>query len=81
MNMPSITYLAAAVSDFYVPDHLMATHKIQSKGGSDNLLLDLSPVPKKLGDIKKDWNPKTILISFKLETDHQILEQKATGAM
>lgn len=38
------------------------------------------PVPKLLGKVKT-WNPETILISFKLETDTQILEQKAKAAI
>jgi phosphopantothenate---cysteine ligase (ATP) len=37
-------YLAAAVSDFYIPIDKMVTHKIQSAGGG--LHLDLEPVPK-----------------------------------
>ena len=37
--------------------------------------------PRMLGDVKHSWNPNTILVSFKLETDYQILEQKAVGAM
>jgi len=41
----------------------------------------LAPVPKKLGLIKSEWNPNTVLISFKLETDVQILERKALGAI
>eukprot|EP01035_Chromulina_nebulosa_P017763 gene17763-23363_t len=37
-------YLAAAVSDFYIPDNQMAIHKIQSSEGA--LSLTLQPVPK-----------------------------------
>lgn len=37
--------------------------------------------PRMLGDVKHSWNPNTILVSFKLETDIHILEQKAVGAM
>jgi phosphopantothenoylcysteine synthetase/decarboxylase len=33
------------------------------------LVLNLKPTPKVLGKIKSDWNPSTVLISFKLETD------------
>ena len=56
--------LAAAVSDFYVPDEDMPEHKIQSAGssqpeasggdaGGGGLRLDLKPVPKMLGAIKQ----------------------------
>ena len=38
------------------------------------------PVPKLLGKVKS-WNKETVLVSFKLETDAQILEQKAKGAI
>lgn len=40
----------------------------------------MKPVPKCLGKIKTDWNPKTLLISFKLETDIAILKKKATAS-
>jgi len=39
------------------------------------------PVPKRLGSVRKEWNPRTVLISFKLETDSKILESKARGAI
>ena len=41
----------------------------------------MQPVPKMMGHIKKIWNPNTTLVSFKLETDLEILEQKAIGAI
>ena len=31
LDVPSLTYLAAAVSDFFVPDDQVAEHKIQSR--------------------------------------------------
>ena len=81
-NYMSINYLAAAVSDFYMPSSKMAEHKIQDIGkDGQSFNLTLEPVPKKLALIKSEWNPNTVLISFKLETDSQILEQKALGAM
>lgn len=72
LNVPSITYLAAAVSDFYITDDQIAEHKIQgiSESGFD---LKMKPVPKMMGYIKQSWNPKTILVSFKLETDPDLL--------
>jgi len=41
----------------------------------------MQPVPKKLGLLKSEWNPLTTLVSFKLETDLNILEQKALSAI
>lgn len=67
---PSLMYLAAAVSDFYLTDP--AEHKIQSRE-IEKLVITLKPVPKILGMIK-EWSPKSIVISFKLETDESILE-------
>mgnify|MGYP006120152939 CR=1 FL=1 len=40
----------------------------------------MKAVPKMLGKIKSEWNPLTYLISFKLETDIEILKQKATAS-
>ena len=38
-------------------------------------------VPKKLADVKKSWNPSTVLVSFKLETDSNLLETKSKAAI
>jgi len=74
-NLPSISYMAAAVSDFYIPFEKMEQHKIQSKDmGDDGYHLQMDPTPRMLGAVKHNWNPNTILISFKLETDMLILE-------
>lgn len=69
-----LTYLAAAVSDFYLPHDFMAEHKIQS---TDTLKLELFQVPKLLGRIKHEWAPLSFLVSFKLETDHNLVIPKA----
>jgi len=45
---------------------------------SVNLKIELKPVPKMLGMIKSTWNKKTVLVSFKLETDQSILAKKAS---
>jgi phosphopantothenate---cysteine ligase (ATP) len=75
-----IFYMAAAVSDFYIPAEEMSMHKIQStnEGG---LTLHLRPVPKALGYLRKYWAPDAYLVSFKLETDMDILKTKAEQAM
>ena len=76
----SMIYLAAAVSDFYIPSSEMCEHKIQSTA-SAGLTLSLSPVPKKLGELKSTWCPDSFVVSFKLETDAAILLKKASGAL
>ncbi|KAK7915408.1 hypothetical protein WMY93_011169 [Mugilogobius chulae] len=72
-------YLAAAVSDFYIPASEMPEHKIQSSNGP--LQLSLNMVPKILSPLVKDWAPQAFVISFKLETDKSILLDKAKKAL
>ena len=86
-------YLAAAVSDFFVPEEDMAEHKIQSGGSGGGgpseggLTLQLRPVPKLLGAVKKGagetppWAPQALLVTFKLETNAHILRAKAAAAI
>jgi len=72
--------MAAAISDFYLTPEQLQEHKIQ--GIAENgFKLDLAPVPKKLGLIKSEWNPETVLVSFKLETDNELLESKSLNAI
>ena len=73
-----LLYLAAAVSDFYIPASEMPQHKIQSATGAPKLELQL--VPKMLHPLVKNWVPNAYVISFKLETDPELLEQKARKA-
>ncbi|KAL5559218.1 hypothetical protein UlMin_035429 [Ulmus minor] len=75
----AVFYLAAAVSDFYVPWESMAVHKIQSASGPLNM--QLAQVPKMLAVLRKDWAPMAFCISFKLETDSKILLEKADAAL
>nr|XP_057911599.1 phosphopantothenate--cysteine ligase isoform X1 [Doryrhamphus excisus]XP_057911600.1 phosphopantothenate--cysteine ligase isoform X1 [Doryrhamphus excisus]XP_057911601.1 phosphopantothenate--cysteine ligase isoform X1 [Doryrhamphus excisus] len=72
-------YLAAAVSDFYIPASEMPEHKIQSSNGP--LQLTMNMVPKILSPLVKDWAPQAFVISFKLETDSSILLEKARRAL
>ncbi|KAF5807714.1 putative phosphopantothenate--cysteine ligase (CTP) [Helianthus annuus] len=72
-------YLAAAVSDFYVPWESMAVHKIQSASGP--LDMRLAQVPKMLLVLRKEWAPTAFCVSFKLETDKEILLEKADTAL
>ena len=93
-------YLAAAVSDFFVPADKMVEHKIQSSeefhsrmtnGDGEHapaahmdgkkLVIDLDPVPKFLKLLVDKWAPKSMIISFKLETDPSILSEKCWTAL
>jgi hypothetical protein len=57
----------------------MVDHKIQSDTGG--LTLSLEQVPKLLGKITSTWAPHAFVVSFKLETDTEILQRKAEGAI
>lgn len=110
-----LLYLAAAVSDFFVPPERMVEHKIQSTNAADSqaekeadakqtekeneneedeetfdnfdsspkvprskrLIVDLDPVPKFLKNLVDGWAPEGMIVSFKLETDPEILVHKA----
>ncbi|KAG0591114.1 hypothetical protein M758_1G147900 [Ceratodon purpureus] len=71
-------YLAAAVSDFYVPWNSMVEHKIQS--GVGPMAMELAQVPKMLMLLRHVWAPEAFCVSFKLETDTNILMKKAEAA-
>ncbi|XP_018578244.1 phosphopantothenate--cysteine ligase [Anoplophora glabripennis] len=75
----AVLYLAAAVSDFYVPSNQMPTHKIQSGSGAPNIQLQL--VPKMLAPLVSVWVPHAYIVSFKLETDESILITKARDSL
>ena len=87
-------YLAAAVSDFFVPRDRLAEHKIQSSetkeitpmsannvAQSKKLVIDLDPVPKLLHSLVDGWAPEGMIVSFKLETDPSILISKAQKSL
>ncbi|KAM0696385.1 hypothetical protein Q7P36_003631 [Cladosporium allicinum] len=104
-------YLAAAVSDFFVPAQRMVEHKIQSSedfthanvGQSSSpsstsatngesttpaahmsgksLIIDLDPVPKFLKQLVDAWAPRSMIVSFKLETDEDLLAEKSDYAL
>ncbi|KAL2867031.1 phosphopantothenate--cysteine ligase CAB2 [Aspergillus lucknowensis] len=105
----ALFYLAAAVSDFFIPRDRMAEHKIQSSEippefsneeavGSDDiytggferkqptsskkLVINLDPVPKFLHQLVDGWSPEgSMIVSFKLETDPNLLVYKAQTAL
>lgn len=88
----ALFYLAAAVSDFFLPQDRRSEHKIQSSGKHEEttngtsaqakkLMIDLDPVPKFLKNLVDGWAPEGMIVSFKLETDPSILVSKAQQAL
>jgi phosphopantothenate---cysteine ligase (ATP) len=84
----ALFYLAAAVSDFFIPSDRMEEHKIQSRdggkgqGSSTKLVIDLDPIPKFLKTLVDEWAPKgSMVVSFKLETDPDLLVSKAQQSL
>ncbi|KAI8054524.1 DNA/pantothenate metabolism flavoprotein [Syncephalis plumigaleata] len=75
----ALFYLAAAVSDFFIPAKNMAEHKIQS--GDGGLSLHMDQVPKFLKPLVKEWAADGFVVSFKLETDPNMLIPKARHAL
>lgn len=72
-------YLAAAVSDFFLPLDRVVEHKIQSTRG--NLTIEMDQVPKVLRPLVQEWLPEAFVVSFKLETDFNLLVPKARTAL
>lgn len=81
LESKALFYLAAAVSDFFLPQSRMPQHKIQSQSSGGKLIVDLEQVPKFLSRLVDNWAPSAMIISFKLETDNSILIQKARTAL
>ncbi|KAI8639501.1 DNA/pantothenate metabolism flavoprotein [Parasitella parasitica] len=79
LERKAMYYLAAAVSDFFIPSQKMAEHKIQSRDGG--LTLTLDQVPKFLKPLVSNWAAKGLIVSFKLETDSSLLVLKARQAL
>ena len=79
LKSQAMFYLAAAVSDFFIPTENMAEHKIQSREG--NLKLEMNQVPKFLKPLVTNWAPESYIVSFKLETDPDLLVPKARHAL
>ena len=79
MKRHAMFYLAAAVSDFYVPTEDMPEHKIQSSNGP--LQISLQLVPKMLQPLVSEWAPDAYIVSFKLETDETLLVEKSRKAL
>lgn len=84
----ALFYLAAAVSDFFIPRDRLEEHKIQSRdggqgqGSSKKLVIHLDPVPKFLKSLVDSWAPEgSMVVSFKLETDPDLLVSKAQQSL
>ena len=95
----ALFYLAAAVSDFFLPKDRIPEHKIQSSTAAESkpngatkfepstgthgqkLMIDLDPVPKFLKSLVEGWAPEGMIISFKLETDANVLVSKSQQAL
>jgi len=75
----ALYYLAAAVSDFFLPRQKLSTHKIQSGKGS--LSIEMDQVPKILKPMVDEWARDGFVVSFKLETDPDLLIPKARAAL
>ena len=59
----AMLYLAAAVSDFYLPVEGLAEHKIASSG---KLQLSFCNTPKLLLPLRRYWAPSAFTITFKV---------------
>jgi len=79
LRRKSMYYLAAAVSDFFLPRQKMSEHKIQSGKGS--LLIEMDQVPKILRSMVDEWTREGFVVSFKLETDGELIVPKARAAL
>ncbi|EPQ52096.1 DFP-domain-containing protein [Gloeophyllum trabeum ATCC 11539] len=79
MGRDAMYYLAAAVSDFFLPRQKMSEHKIQSGKGS--LHIEMDQVPKILKPMVDEWTREGFIVSFKLETDPQLLLPKCRQAL
>lgn len=72
-------YLAAAVSDFFIPNDKLVQHKIQSN--NSNLKMEFDQVPKMIKPLVKNWAQGGLIISFKLETDPSLLLDKSRASL
>ncbi|KAI0346417.1 phosphopantothenate-cysteine ligase [Trametopsis cervina] len=79
LGRSAMFYLAAAVSDFFLPRQKMSEHKIQSGKGS--LHIEMDQVPKILKPLVSEWTREGYIVSFKLETDSDLLIPKARAAL
>ena len=74
-----LLYSAAAVSDYYIPLEKLPVDKIPS--GQTELTLTFQPVPKALKFVLAKWCPQSFMVTFKLETDENLLAEKCHKAI
>ena len=67
------------MSDFFVPAADLSEHKIQSRD-SGALALNLTPTPKIVPLLSREWAPLALIVTFKLETDPSLIIAKAKRA-
>ncbi|EMR10751.1 hypothetical protein PNEG_00900 [Pneumocystis murina B123] len=77
LSRNALFYLAAAVSDFFIPPERISEHKIHSESNDKRLVIEFDPVPKFLAKLIEKWAPRASIVSFKLETDEDILISNA----
>lgn len=58
---------------------MQPVHKMQSGDGAPTIHLEL--VPKVLEPLVNSWVPKAYVVSFKLETDENLLIKKSRAAL
>ncbi|CAK5271148.1 unnamed protein product [Mycena citricolor] len=75
LRQRALYYLAAAVSDFFLPRQKLSEHKIQSGKGS--LHIEMDQVPKVLKAMVEEWTRD----GYILETDEDLLIPKARAAL
>ncbi|XP_053990778.1 uncharacterized protein LOC128882938 isoform X2 [Hylaeus volcanicus] len=75
-----IFYLCAAVSDFYIPNHSMSLHKIQSDQERNIEWPRLCKCPKLICDVRRIC-AEAFIVGFKLETDKTLLPTKCKGLL
>lgn len=81
LSKNALFYLAAAVSDFFIPPERISKHKIQGGHDGKRLFIEFDPVPKFLAGLIEKWAPRASIVSFKLETDESILISKARASL
>ncbi len=54
----------------------MSIHLMSSASLGTNRCVLWAQVPKMLGTLRSTWAPEAFIVSFKLETDEQILKSK-----
>ena len=63
LGKDAVIYLAAAVSDVYIPHNEMSKHKITS---SQNLQLSFHRTPKLITPLRNSWSPQAFTVTFKV---------------